>query len=207
MKTQQLRSQKTKEKILCAAEKLLLESPFEELTIPKVLCLCKVSVGGFYGRFASRDELLEEIYERYRQRRDVRLNQLTKLNNTADIPLKDRVKIVAQGFVDLHLSEAGILRNFLVNHWLISGKKPSNKVTQEISNHISQLSLFIAQQDFPLPQQHERIQTCIRYLVSLSKDHIVITPSSVAQIKNINRKQLISDISSMTCALIEQIKD
>jgi len=54
----QPRSRQTEERILRAFGELLAESRFEEVSVQQVAGRAGVSVGGFYARFASKDDLL-----------------------------------------------------------------------------------------------------------------------------------------------------
>jgi AcrR family transcriptional regulator len=54
----QPRSRKTEERILRAFGELLAASRFEDVSVQQVAGRAGVSVGGFYARFASKDELL-----------------------------------------------------------------------------------------------------------------------------------------------------
>jgi AcrR family transcriptional regulator len=54
----QPRSRQTEERILRALGELLTEARFEDVSVQQVAGRAGVSVGGFYARFASKDELL-----------------------------------------------------------------------------------------------------------------------------------------------------
>jgi AcrR family transcriptional regulator len=57
-RARQPRSRQTEEKILRAFGELLAESRFEDVSVQQVAGRAGVSVGGFYARFASKDDLL-----------------------------------------------------------------------------------------------------------------------------------------------------
>lgn len=62
----QTRSKRTEERILRAAGELLAEKPFDQLSVGEIAARAGVSVGGFYARFASKDEVLLHLhYELY----------------------------------------------------------------------------------------------------------------------------------------------
>lgn len=61
---QQARSQKTLEKLLDAAEALLIEGGVDAITVPAVVKRAHSSVGSFYARFPDKQALLETLHER-----------------------------------------------------------------------------------------------------------------------------------------------
>ncbi|HEU0051904.1 MAG TPA: helix-turn-helix domain-containing protein [Longimicrobium sp.] len=63
---QQARSRDTEERIVRAVTELLDERPLDELSVAEIAARAGVSVGGFYARFAGKEEVLLRIsYESY----------------------------------------------------------------------------------------------------------------------------------------------
>jgi len=61
----QARSLRTYEAILDAAEALLQERAFSEITTSEIATKAGVTTGAIYGRFKSKDDLLPHLYGRY----------------------------------------------------------------------------------------------------------------------------------------------
>ena len=65
-RAQQTRSRETEERILRALGELLAEKPLDRLSIAEIAARAQVSIGGFYARFASKeDALLVLSYDGY----------------------------------------------------------------------------------------------------------------------------------------------
>jgi AcrR family transcriptional regulator len=64
----QHRSLQTFERLLNAAEALLAERPFDEVSVHDICVRAGHSVGAFYRRFESREGLLHVLHERYTER-------------------------------------------------------------------------------------------------------------------------------------------
>lgn len=64
----QHRSLQTFERLLNAAEELLAERPFDEVSVSDICVRAGHSVGAFYRRFESREGLLQVLHERYTER-------------------------------------------------------------------------------------------------------------------------------------------
>ncbi len=61
----QVRSQETLDRILEAAEELLLEKPFEAISVTELAKRARSSVGAFYTRFPDKESLLRCVLERF----------------------------------------------------------------------------------------------------------------------------------------------
>jgi AcrR family transcriptional regulator len=61
----QARAQQTLHRIVAAAERLLQNQSFEELTIADLVREAQTTTGSFYARFASKEALLPYLYEIY----------------------------------------------------------------------------------------------------------------------------------------------
>jgi AcrR family transcriptional regulator len=62
----QERSRATMERLLNAAEELLADRPFDDVSIAEITRRAEASVGAFYARFENKEALLSAIIERYR---------------------------------------------------------------------------------------------------------------------------------------------
>lgn len=80
----QRRSQKTYDAIIEAAFELLEAREFNEISVAEVAAKAGYSVGAFYARFKSKDELLEAMLERHLEgRRAVRANLFANVSDEA----------------------------------------------------------------------------------------------------------------------------
>lgn len=59
------RSQQTLERILDACARLLDERPFDQVSVHDIVKKAGASVGSFYARFSTKDDLLHALHERY----------------------------------------------------------------------------------------------------------------------------------------------
>lgn len=73
----QARSEQTLRRLLDAAEALLGERKWSEVSIADVVRRARSSVGGFYGRFRDKDELLLALHERFVRQVEDRMDELS----------------------------------------------------------------------------------------------------------------------------------
>jgi AcrR family transcriptional regulator len=105
----QARSRATLDRILTAAEQLLEDRFFDELTIEQVLTLANVSVGSFYARFPTKDALLPALFERYRDNLRMFLTEREKPRFVLTT-LEERVREVLTRRIRRHRKRRGLLR-------------------------------------------------------------------------------------------------
>ncbi len=197
----QRRSRETRERILRTAERLLNESPFAELTMPGLAIEAGISVGGLYAHFPSREALLDVVQSRYRERRDRHLRTALAVERTP-LSMRERVAAVARAFVDLHTREAGVLRSFLIRTWLQTPGGPPQDVLEEISDHRRACEAFLLDGERADPGLAERVSRAVGYVVSISKDQLVIAPDTDVEAESIDRDQLVADIVAMATTVI-----
>jgi AcrR family transcriptional regulator len=182
---------------------MLNESPFAELSMPTLAAEAGVSVGGLYGHFPSRAALFDEIQLRYRERRTARLDAALDPGE-APAGLHDRVTALARAFVELHSDEAGVIRSFLITNWLDTAAGPPHEVLEEIRRHKRACETYLlgACESPAGARTARRVSRAVDYLISVSKDQLVITPDTDAEAKAIDREQLVRDIADMITPLI-----
>jgi AcrR family transcriptional regulator len=113
----QARSRITEEKILAAAERLLADRRFDDLSIAEISEACGVSVGGVYARFASKDALMLALHARYEAYRTAFLTEAFAPAIWRDADLEARVRGVCAAFVTLMRERRAVLRSFLLRYW------------------------------------------------------------------------------------------
>jgi AcrR family transcriptional regulator len=74
----QIRSKRTLDRLIKATTELLQDRPLSDITVTDITSRARCSVGSFYARFASKDDLLPFIYERYDEQLQERLPALLR---------------------------------------------------------------------------------------------------------------------------------
>jgi AcrR family transcriptional regulator len=142
----QVRSRRTLDRILDAAEALVAEKGFEDTTVGEVVRRAGSSVGAFYARFPDKDALLYALYERY-------LEQAIATADDALDPARWRGRGVAEilaevvrFLVAIYRAQGGLIRAFVLrNH-----TDPAFRARQErLSHHVSTklTALLLARRD------------------------------------------------------------
>jgi len=106
----QRRSRRTLERLLDAAEALLADRTFDELTVTDVVRLAGSSVGSFYARFPDKESLLGAVYERHQQRMIALVEDELSPDRWAGLSLATLVEQLVGRLVEFHRSHRGLLR-------------------------------------------------------------------------------------------------
>lgn len=106
----QRRSRETLDRLLDAAEVLLGDRTFDELTVSEVVRRAKSSVGSFYARFPDKEALLGALFERHQQRMIALLDEELAAERWAGVPLAVMIERIVDRMVRLYRSQRGLLR-------------------------------------------------------------------------------------------------
>ena len=99
-------SQTTKDRILDAAEEIMLEKSFHSVGLKQILEAVKVPKGSFYHYFESKEQFGAEMLKHYMQEASERKRQMLIAEDTEPDPLK-RLFIYLDGSVEFMQSMAG----------------------------------------------------------------------------------------------------
>ena len=108
----QARSQQTLVRILDSAEDLIAEKGFADTSIPEIVRRAGSSVGGFYGRFRDKNEMLRALEERFFDELRQRVAHLTDPERWAEAPLASILRGCVQELVDTFRSREALIRAF-----------------------------------------------------------------------------------------------
>lgn len=100
----------TRERLLDAAERLLRDKLFEQISIAEIVRRARATVGSFYNLFAEKDDLLPALYERSCRRTIDQLDELLAPARWRGAALADVVDGVVRALVDLYQRERGTMR-------------------------------------------------------------------------------------------------
>jgi AcrR family transcriptional regulator len=111
---QQERTRASLTRILDAAEALLAEKSFDDISIAEVTRLGKTSIGGFYRRFADKDGLLHAAHERFCDDARATADEALSLEKWAGATLLEILEQVTAFLVRIHRERKGLFRAFLL---------------------------------------------------------------------------------------------
>src|SRR3982751_3401491 len=97
------RSRRTLEKIGRAVEDLLATRSFDDISVADIARRARCSIGSFYARFASKDDLLPYLYERYDADLKPRIQARVAAIDWTSLSLRETVWLVVEHTVDMYV--------------------------------------------------------------------------------------------------------
>jgi AcrR family transcriptional regulator len=110
---QQNRSERTQERLLRAAEKLILEKGLGDASVPEIARRAGSSVGGFYARFPDKDALLRALEERFFAEMLGRVAKLADAGRWGAAPIATIVRACADELVSVFRERRNLIAAFL----------------------------------------------------------------------------------------------
>ncbi|MEM7202259.1 MAG: TetR/AcrR family transcriptional regulator [Planctomycetota bacterium] len=154
--TCQDRSRRTLERILVAAEALLQERNFDELTMVDLAKRAGCAVGTLYARIPSKDSLLTCLYERGQElARDVPAAVFEQHRNAA---LEERAQVVCRMIIQRCEANRGIIRA-TTEHLFRHPHEDAHGFRRQVTATMKSIAAFLAEKADRIPRA-ERQKAC-----------------------------------------------
>ena len=92
------RSKRTLEAILSATVALLERRSFDEISIAEIILKAGSSTGSFYARFATKEDLLPALYERYHQALPERMERMRRTLARRPHSLAETCRLIVEAY-------------------------------------------------------------------------------------------------------------
>jgi AcrR family transcriptional regulator len=110
---QQARSQRTRERLLAAAESLLAEREYGEVSVDDIVHRAHSSVGAFYKHFPGKREMLPLLLQRLEAQGGAQLAALLQAPHLAGASLATRIAALIAALAAQYLPRRRLLRAFV----------------------------------------------------------------------------------------------
>lgn len=110
----QQRSQERLARILDAAEVVIAEKGFDQATIAEIMAKAGSSVGIFYQRFKSKDDLLRCLLDRFSEQSIATTDDVLRAEIWQDVSVAVIVRRTIEFLVNVYREKRGLIRAFLL---------------------------------------------------------------------------------------------
>ena len=176
------RSQRTLEKILVAAEELLHDRDFDELTMAELAEHAGCAVGTLYGRIPSKESLLACLYERLDSTSKALAAHMFADYGGCD--LERRVEGLCTVLVDMLVSTRGVNRAVTLHLWSRDGDDVRG-FRKEMTATFKQAARFLAECAGEIAHKNPR-EACefgLLTVFSMAQDRVVFGDRSGVQVR------------------------
>jgi AcrR family transcriptional regulator len=108
----QARSEQTQRRLLEAAEALITQRGLADVSVADIVRRAGSSVGGFYGRFRDKDELLLALHERFIAGLDARLEERARPEAWQGASLAEIVRAALAEIVGIYFEKQNLIAAF-----------------------------------------------------------------------------------------------
>lgn len=142
----QARSQRTLDRILDAAEALLMEKGFEDVKVADVVARAGSSVGAFYARFRDKDGLLFALQERWLEQAQATTDDATDPQRWEGAGVAEILRSVVPFLVGIFRERRGLLRAFVLRHYTdASFREQRDRLSDYVTEKLA--ALLLARRD------------------------------------------------------------
>lgn len=190
----QLRSKETLQKLLQALDDLLVDNYFEQIKVVDICSKAGVSVGNFYRRFKSKDELLPYLYKISKHEYFNWFQTLIEKGWHGD--LNSRIEQLIQASIWYHQQDKHIFRTTLLYTRL--HPQAADEQKREMSLYKQLLDSWQdCTEDYDSDALHNMIEYLGYVLTVLVADWVVFNHCAPAVNFNLNQRSFILQTSAM----------
>lgn len=127
-KPRQARSAATLERLLNSTEQLLKTRKFAEITVNDIIDGAASSVGAFYKRFTSKDDVLPYLLERLQARQLASIEAFVADPQWQGVGLADRVRVFTDILSKSYLGSRGLIRALVTRQFSDRSELPDDEI-------------------------------------------------------------------------------
>jgi AcrR family transcriptional regulator len=176
LEPRQLRGRQTRQRILDAAQKLLLHKSFEEISVAELVRESKASVGSYYHFFDSKQSMLAPLYDRYDRALTIGSERILDSARWRGRSLRHRVTRVIRYTLRLYRVERGLMRALALH-----ARSHPDEVTMEQQGHRAALYdrvtnlLLECRAEITHPEPESAIRLGLLFVGAASRDRILFS--------------------------------
>ena len=192
---QQKRSRDKLGRMLNAAESLLDDKNFDELTISQIARKARVSVGLFYTRFENKDALLSALYEKHMVELRATTSEMLDPTRWTDVPVEQFIEELVAFMVRFHRSKRGLLHALVLRHHSRPGGRYEDPV-ERAKSAVASVGRFLATRADEIPHPNPRVAGSLGFLFVLGAlREKILFGDGVASVLRISDRRLAAELT------------
>ncbi len=200
--TKQVRSERTLMRLLDAAEELLEEKGLGALSIPEIVRRAGSSVGGFYGRFRDKNELLRALEERQFRELETRVDQLVDSRRWSGASASAIVTAATSELVSVVRERKAVLAAFLWRAAQDSEVLEEGLAFREQATvRVRELLLSECRDEFTHADPELAIDLAVQAAFAFMQQHIVVGETRSGD-RVLSDEELAQELARMVCAYV-----
>lgn len=201
---QQQRSRESEKRLLDAAEELLADRIWEDVSIAEIALRAGMSVGGVYARFAAKENLLRALHARYERDRTERLSAFFEDDHWREAPLEARIRGLVDALTDLLERRRGVLRSFILEFWS-ARLDDQHALNERLGGLYDRAAEFLLERrhDMGRPDADTAVRLAINFMLAAAREHFLLKPAPQPGAVVQDREAFNREAARMMCAYLE----
>lgn len=176
---------------------------FDEISIAAIVKAAGTSVGNFYGRFSSKEALLDALHQRYQDDRNALWNAFYSREGVATLSLEERVMRFVGMIVKNYRARTDVFRTLVVRQWQQPDSlDPRNRELLGDLYRKAAAFLLHSRSEIRHPNPARAVEVGIAAVLAACRENIVLRPKRMPASLKVNDDVLASELSRMLLAYL-----
>lgn len=189
----QLRSRATMERVLTAVEELLVDKPFDQITIAEIAARASSSPTSIYARFTDKSGLLLAAHERFKHQAEKRLRAQIDSGELADLAPRQIFDAFVQDLVSTFRTSHNLLRSVVLADSPVMYERAAMLITTTAQGLAEQLRPAMTV-DYEVGERC--IAFAVRAATAVMQQHVIFEDRAFGQLQ-LNDNQLAAQLSDL----------
>lgn len=174
----QRRSRESMERYLDAAEAVIRESGFDNLTIAEVVRRAGYSIGGLYSRFPNKHALLEAVHVRFLTRTEAAIREELDAERDMHESLEDAVRRIVDVLLKHLLSERELFRAFIVEAMIDPHVRAGGEKANRVRRDCVAAALLVHRDEIGHPDPELAVGVCYQLCMAVLRERVIYGPEA-----------------------------
>jgi AcrR family transcriptional regulator len=194
----QERSRRTVDRILNAAERLLEQRPFAQISVHDIVRAAKTSIGSFYARFPDKEALLPVLYARYDAQLEVRSARRDRALAGSPPRLEAVVRAVVEEHVRIYRSRPNLMSALVL--WVRAHPERVDATTRDRRRrqHAGVFAALLRCRDgIRHPDPERAVELAFFFAISACRDRILFADSPHVSSTGLSVRAFVDEVTRM----------
>jgi AcrR family transcriptional regulator len=200
---QQERSVQSLARLLDAAERLMKRHDFESISVGAIAKEAGTSVGNFYGRFASKEALLDALHHRYEHDRTKTWRAFLDSPALSDMTLENRITALIRMAIKNYRARAGVFRTLVIRQWRDPRQLSARNRVLLTGLYDDACALLLKnRKEIKHPNPEQAVRVGVAAIAAACRENIVMRPKSFPSALTLTDEELAGELSRMLNAYL-----
>lgn len=177
---------------------------FDEISIAEIVKEARTSVGNFYGRFGSKEALLDALHQRYQDDRNALWNEFFAREGAKPSTLEERVGRFVRMIIENYRARTGVFRTLIIRQWRHPDSLDARN-RQLLDDLYRKSAAFLLQckSEIRHPKPARGVEIGVAAVLAACRESIVLRPNRMPASLKVGDVALAKELSRMLVAYLQ----